>query len=378
MRNLDKMVSLRHLQVEGKRMIGLKFYPDKVLQALVKQLPDVKWHQASSLAYIPNKKEYLNLIYQTFKGVAYVDGKYFYKKAALKNPVSKENQFSFPLNPDNEIGVDTAIPREYLQKLALKKYAKSTANTYINLFKSFMNYHQGKPLNDLAEEEIRDYLCFLVQSGKSDSMLNQTINAIKFYYEVVLAMPNRFYEIERPQKKEKLPLVLSKKEVQLILNQIKNLKHRTIIGLIYSAGLRVSELTNLKIGDIDSNRMMIRVENSKGGKDRYTLLSQHILKELREYYKKYKPKRFLFEGLDEQPYSATSVRAILKRACKKARIRKKVRTHTLRHSFATHLLEQGTDLRSIQILLGHNSLKTTEIYTHVVNTHMNTIKNPLD
>jgi site-specific recombinase XerD len=241
-----------------------------------------------------------------------------------------------------------------------------------------MNYHQGKPLNDLAEEEIRDYLCFLVQSGKSDSMLNQTINAIKFYYEVVLAMPNRFYEIERPQKKEKLPLVLSKKEVQLILNQIKNLKHRTIIGLIYSAGLRVSELTNLKIGDIDSNRMMIRVENSKGGKDRYTLLSQHILKELREYYKKYKPKRFLFEGLDEQPYSATSVRAILKRACKKARIRKKVRTHTLRHSFATHLLEQGTDLRSIQILLGHNSLKTTEIYTHVVNTHMNTIKNPLD
>lgn len=151
-----------------------------------------------------------------------------------------------------------------------------------------------------------------------------------------------------------------------------------MLATIYSAGLRIGELLNLKIKDIDSSRMMIRIEGAKGGKDRYSLLSKSLIQDLRKYYKLFKPIEYLFEGPQNKPYSSTSVRKILKRSCLKAGIRKRVYPHTLRHSFATHLLEQGTDLRSIQMLMGHNNLTTTEIYTHVANTTMNTIKNPLD
>ena len=151
-----------------------------------------------------------------------------------------------------------------------------------------------------------------------------------------------------------------------------------MLSLLYSGGLRIGELLALKPTDINSERMMIRVESGKGGKDRYTLLSQTTLNDLRNYYRAYKPKTLLFEGDDHGPYSASSVRKILKRACQAANIKRRVTPHTLRHSFATHLLEQGTDLRTIQTLLGHNNIKTTETYTHVANTVVNTVKNPLD
>jgi site-specific recombinase XerD len=373
------MISLRHLEVDGERMIGLKFYPDKVIQALVKTIKNVKWHAKAGMAYLPNTSSNLNFVYQHFRGVAWMDGKYFYKQATLKDPVLEKNQFSIDGYRKKRLQTDRAkCPEAYLLKLEIKKYAANTARTYIAHFEEFINFYFDRSLNDLGEEEIRQYLSCLVKKERSESSINQTINSIKFYYEIVLSMPNRFYEIERPMKKEKLPVVLSKNEVQRILHSITNLKHRSIISTIYSAGLRVSEAVNLKICDIDSDRMMIRVNDSKGGKDRYTLLSTNILNELRSYYKQYKPKNYLFEGLEGKPYSTSSVRAILKRACIKAGIKKPVRTHTLRHSFATHLLEQGTDLRSIQTLLGHNSLTTTEIYTHVANTNMKNIKNPLD
>jgi site-specific recombinase XerD len=170
----------------------------------------------------------------------------------------------------------------------------------------------------------------------------------------------------------------SKDEVSRIIGAISNLKHRCIISLIYSAGLRRSELINLKIRDIDSGRMLIRVEDSKGNKDRYTLLSKKVLNELRDYYKVWKPKEWLFEGAEKEAYSATSIAKILNMAVNKSGIKKRVTPHMLRHSFATHLLEQGTDLRYIQELLGHENSKTTEIYTHVSNKKLKEIKNPLD
>jgi len=188
------------------------------------------------------------------------------------------------------------------------------------------------------------------------------INSIKFYYEVVKGMPNRFYSIERPRKKEALPKVISLEEVKGIILNTNNIKHKCIVSLLYSAGLRRSELLNLKLQDIDSKRMSILVKNSKGGKDRVTLLNENVLKDLRKYYKEWKPQKYLFEGKEGTQYSATSVVKIIKNSAKKAGINKSVSPHILRHSFATHLLENGTDLRYIQELLGHSSSKTTEIY----------------
>lgn len=269
-------------------------------------------------------------------------------------------------------------PDSYLQKLVLKKYAQSTIRTYVGCFERFINHYADKDLDVLDERHIRAYLEILVKEKHSNSYINQSINSIKFYYEIVMDMPNRFYHIERPRPEQKLPKVLSKKEVLTIIEHTNNIKHKCIVSLLYSAGLRRSELLHLKLTDIDSKRMLIRVENAKGNKDRYTLLSENVLKDLREYYKEWKPKVWLFEGSNGEAYSATSVKNVVSKSAKRANIKKLVSPHMLRHSFATHLLENGTSLRHIQTLLGHNSSKTTEIYTHVAVNAFNKIKNLLD
>jgi integrase/recombinase XerD len=176
-------------------------------------------------------------------------------------------------------------------------------------------------------------------------------------------MPNRFYSIERPRKREILPKVISLEEVQSIIKNTNNIKHRCIVSLLYSAGLRRSELLNLKMEDIDSKRMVITVKNGKGNKDRQTILSESVLKDLRKYFLEWKPKIYLFESPEGNPYSPESIVKIIKNAARKANIKKNITPHMLRHSFATHLLENGTDLRYIQVLLEHSSTRTTEIYT---------------
>ncbi len=191
-------------------------------------------------------------------------------------------------------------------------------------------------------------------------------------------MPNRFYKIDRPRKDQRLPEVLSKEEIVNIIKHTNNIKHKCILSLLYSAGLRRGELINLKINDIDSKRMVIRVNKGKGNKDRITLLSTNVLCDLRTYFKEWKPKTYLFEGPNESQYSAKSIENILKNAAKKAGIKKRVTPHMLRHSFGTHLLEKGVDLRQIQVLMGHHSSKTTEIYTHVAVNTFAVIKNLLD
>ncbi|MEM9143850.1 MAG: tyrosine-type recombinase/integrase, partial [Bacteroidota bacterium] len=180
------------------------------------------------------------------------------------------------------------------------------------------------------------------------------MNSIKFYFEAVMGMPNRFYAIARPRKQKQLPKVLSKNEVLDLIDSTNNLKHRCIVSLLYSAGLRRSELLNLKLEDVDGKRMLICVRAAKGNKNRMIVLSPTLLKNLREYYIEYRPKSFLFEGSGNKPYSPSSVLKIISSAARKAGIYKKVTPHMLRHSFATHLLEDGTDIRHIQLLLGHN------------------------
>ena len=366
-----QQVTLKHLLINGERKIGLQFYPNKILNALVKGLPGVRWSKQFNMAHIDNNKQNISLILNTFRGVAWVDGKYFFDK----KPVNANNKAPNVSLVEHFYG---KVPNSFLDKLILKKYADNTIKGYCNMFINFTNYYAGKEVNSLTEKDIRSYLKHLISQGKSDSYVHQSVNSIKFYYEVVLQMPNRFYEIERPQKKEQLPKVISKENVLKMIDSINNLKHKCIVSLIYSAGLRRSELLNLKIQDIDSDRMTIRILNTKGGKDRMTTLSKYLLQMLREYFKEYRPKEYLFEGQKGGKYSAGSVLSIVKSAAKKANISQHVTPHTLRHSFATHLLEDGTDLRKIQSLLGHNSLKTTEIYTHVAINYEETVKNPLD
>ncbi|MBX9851707.1 MAG: tyrosine-type recombinase/integrase [Cytophagaceae bacterium] len=196
--------------------------------------------------------------------------------------------------------------------------------------------------------------------------------------EEVCGNDRNTYYIDRPLKESKLPTVLAEEEISAILKAVTNIKHKAILYTIYSAGLRVSEAISLEITHIDSKRKMIVIKGGKGKKDRTTLLSEKLLLILREYYKSQRPKKYLFEGQGKERYSASSMNKILKAACIKAGIRKKVSIHTLRHSFATHLLERGTDIRYIQSLLGHNSSKTTEIYTHITKTAFERIKSPLD
>jgi site-specific recombinase XerD len=216
------------------------------------------------------------------------------------------------------------------------------------------------------------------ERGISISYQNQAINAIKFYYEKVAGGVRKFYQLERPLKEQKLPTVLSVEEIQAMIKATVNLKHKLLIMMCYSAGLRISELLNLRVTDLDSKRMQIKIAAAKGKKDRYSLLSEKMLPLLREYYKAYQPKEYLFEGLDGGPYSERSMQAVVKEALEKAGVGKPATVHTLRHSFATHLLENGTDLRYIQTLLGHSSSKTTEVYTHVTSRALSGIKSPLD
>jgi len=270
-------------------------------------------------------------------------------------------------------------PDAMMQKLETMRYSPKTIEAYKQLFEEYINYYPAKKIDDITEPEIVAYVRYLVQErGISSSYQNQAINAIKFYYEKVKGGARKFYQLERPLKEQKLPTVLSVEEVQEMIRATTNLKHKTIIMLCYSAGLRLSELLNLRPTDVDSDRMQLSIKGGKGKKDRYTLLSEKLLPLLREYYKAYKPQEYLFEGPDGGHYSERSIQTVVKDALQKASIKKKATVHTLRHSFATHLLENGTDLRYIQSLLGHSSSKTTEIYTHVTSKALSGIKSPLD
>lgn len=375
MNHLQKHITLKHLLVNGEKKIGLQFYPDKVIHALVKELPNPKWSTKFQMAYVANNKENLDLIFRLFKGIAWVNGNLFFKEKPIRNndPISV-NCFR---KRDKKAGIKY-VPEEYLQKLELKNYSLNTCKTYVSLFEKFINFFNKKELVELSELDVRQYMLYLIQEHKSNSYINQTINSIKFYYEVVMGMPNRFYSIERPRKRQRLPKVLAKEYILRMIDRTKNIKHKCIIGLLYSSGLRRGELINLKIEDIDSSRMVIHIKDAKGNKDRYTLLSETTLCYLREYFIIYRPLVYLFESPYNTKYSAKSVAAIVRKAAEKAKAPIKVSPHTLRHSFATHLLENGTDLRYIQSLLGHSSTRTTEIYTQVAVKSFKSIKNPLD
>lgn len=255
-------------------------------------------------------------------------------------------------------------------------FSEQTKKSYASLFIGFMERANFKYPAYLTKNDFRNIL--LTYSSKSESYQNNAINAVKFYFRHFLKKHIEANVLIRPKRSKKTPKFISKDDIIDILETIQNVKHKAIISLIYSSGLRRSELQNLKVSDIDSERMVLLVRDAKGKKDRYTLLSENILALLRAYYKEYKPNNFLFEGEKGGKYSFTSMQKILKKAANMAGIDYNVSLHMLRHSFATHLLEQGVDIRYVQKFLGHSNIKTTERYTHVADNDFKRITNPLD
>ena len=263
--------------------------------------------------------------------------------------------------------------------LELKGFSPNTQKLYIAHVKRFAEHFMKSPL-DLGESEIKQYLYFLItERNLSNSYVSGTYSALKFLYETTLKRKWEMEGIPRTKKLKKLPMILSKDEVKRLINVTTNLKHKAILATIYSAGLRVSEAANLKLTDIDSSNMQIRVEQGKGNKDRYTLLSDKNLELLRQYYKLYHPTTWLFPGQSNNaPLTARTIQRVFEQLIQKASINKAVTVHSLRHSFATHLLEAGTDIYHIQLLLGHSSIKTTSIYIHLTNKNLLNLKSPLD
>ena len=263
--------------------------------------------------------------------------------------------------------------------MEIRNYSPRTIRTYTAMLATASKYFNLSP-DKISIDQIKSYLHYCTKErGLSVSTLNQTINAFRILFQDVLGLDWETIKIKRPRKNKHLPVILSKEEVSKMIELTVNLKHKAIIALLYSSGIRRDELLNLRPTDIDSKRMLIRITNGKGNKSRETLLSQNALEILRAYFRLYHPSVYLFESY--QPgvaYSATSVKKIVERAAQRAGVTKPVCIHSFRHAFATHLLEQGANLKVIQRLLGHTSMRTTSVYLHLAKTDYKDVKSPFD
>jgi len=270
----------------------------------------------------------------------------------------------------------------HLQKMKFEMELRGLSPQTLQLYLShvrLLEKHFNKPAFDVSPDELKHYLYFRIQSGISYSNINISCNAFKLFFNKVLHLNWSDDVIIRPKRPKKLPYVLSQNEILSITDQVSNLKHKTILLTTYSSGLRISETLNLRISDIDSENMMLRVNLGKGSKDRLTVLSLENLKLLRLYWKLYRPTDLLFPGrIEGKPLAARNIQYVFQRAKQKVGITKPASVHTLRHSFATHLLEDHADLRTIQMLMGHRDISTTANYIHLSTAHLSSVKSPLD
>ncbi len=362
------------LSIEKKQnseAIAIHFDDNQLIFEKMDKMAGAKWSDNHKFWYILKEDFNLNTFYESLKDVAYID----YSKL-VANTAKNQKQTDIKPLPKLPKG---DIPESYINLLEQKRYSQSTISTYCSYFREFTGQFINRELLTISPEEINEYILNLIRTRNiSLSQQNQRINAIKFYFEKVLGREKEYLTIERPRSERKLPDILSKNEIGSMIKHTHNLKHKCLIAILYSGGLRRSELINLKLNNVDSNRMLLKIIGAKGKKDRYVQLARPILQLLRDYYLKYKPQKWLLEGQVGEQYSSTSISNVIKRAAKRANIKRRVFPHMLRHSFATHHLEQGTDLRYIQAMLGHESTKTTEIYTHVTETNINKFKNPIE
>jgi integrase/recombinase XerD len=300
---------------------------------------------------------------------------YQFDKAAVSKPVKSNPEMRYArLSKLQQSAVDTLV-----RKLEVQQLSYYTVKSYRHHLINFLAYFPGRDPEEISNREIERYVHHLVQKKRiSASTQNQVINAIKAYYERVLRYPKQRFRVARPKRPKKMPTVLSQEEVTHLLSTVKNLKHRLILTLIYSGGLRLSEVVHLRVRDLLVDQGLIFVRSGKGKKDRYTLLAKSALELVKAYRKEYHPTYWLFEGSKGGQYSKRSVQEIFKRAKEESGVNPFATVHSLRHSFATHLLEAGYNVRQLQELLGHSSIQTTERYLHIRTDHLRKVQSPLD
>ncbi|MCB0376194.1 MAG: site-specific integrase, partial [Sinomicrobium sp.] len=358
------------LAFEGRRRIGIKpLGYDRAFPGMMKQIKGSRWTPDVHCWHIPYETEAYDQLKRLFG-----EGQVW---PVAERPVKEQKKAE---NQDKEQGPlqyrDELIRLE--ERLRLQRYSYNTVKTYKNFFAQFLAFFPDQHPEKL---EKKDIMKFLLESSKdkkwSEATQNQAVNAIKFYFEKVLGQERTYYEF-RPRRSQKLPGVFSEEEVLRLFGAISNLKHKAILMLIYSAGLRIGESTQLRKQDVDINRKMVFIKAGKGKKDRYSVLSDKLISLLQRYFTVYTPEYWLFEGQDGGKYSTRSIQQIFRKAVDKAGVNPYSTVHTLRHSFATHLLERGTDLRYIQELLGHSSSETTQIYTHITQKARQKLCSPLD
>jgi integrase/recombinase XerD len=379
-------VILRPFHYKGEEAIGFDLNLNSSLEKEIRKLKGIKWCCQNNLWYIPLCRDNYQKAIAFFKDSLLFDPLHLqaylkqHRAAVAVVPQKKVSKtkadqlLHYPLSAANLTAFE-----QYLRLLKLKGYSANTIQTYCGAFHYLLRLLGTVGVATLNKEHLQAYLLWLLEKrGYSYANIHTTVNALKFYFEAVEGRGKEFYDLPRPKKKLKLPAILSADEMIGLIQKTANLKHRALLMTAYSAGLRVSELVSLKITDVDSKRMLLHVHQGKGGKDRMVPLSQKLLHTLREYVKNYQPREYLFEGTEHRPYSTRSAQDVLQEAKQKAGIHKKGGIHLLRHSYATHLLEAGTDIRYIQVFLGHSSLKTTMLYTHVSQLKIETIQSPLD
>ncbi|HEX5002363.1 MAG TPA: tyrosine-type recombinase/integrase [Bacteroidia bacterium] len=351
---------------KGRKVIMVRFHFNREIYDLLKVMEGAHWNPSARQWEFPWAHDCLLKLKEA------LSGSYQLRISKSGRPWSRE-----AMEREEAIGVKADTFARWLRS---KRYSENTIRTYCESLKSFLRFKEGIDSDEIAVEDlIRFNNEYILKKGYSQAFQNLIVNALKLYLQVI---ENKTLDpglLHRPRREHRLPNVLSKEEVGLILDQPVNLKHKLMLIMIYSCGLRCSELLHLKPADVDSRRMLLIVRMAKGNKDRIVPLSVKLLPKLREYYRMYKPGTYLFEGqMRGEMYSARSLQQVLRRAVEKAGIRKPVTLHWLRHSYATHLLESGTDLRYIQELLGHKSSRTTEIYTHVSTRSIQNITSPFD
>lgn len=340
--------SAKLMKHQGEARIAVYFEKEASSIARIKQLAGVKWSSSKGVWHLPD---------------------------------TEENRIRFQIPIKQELSIAHQQHLHQFEKwLKSKRYSSNTIKTYLEALKSFLQFYNTRTIESITNEDIIEYNnAYILKKKLSFSYQNQVVNAIKLYFRTIENKQLVVEQLHRPKRAKVLPNVLSKEEVKQVLNALYNVKHKTMLSLIYACGLRCGELLRLKPNDIDSHRNILIIRQSKGRKDRIAPLSDKMIEMLRAYYRQYKPVYYLFEGqVAGGSYDNRSLQLVLKKAVQIAGITKPVTLHWLRHSYATHLLESGTDLRYIQEILGHSSSKTTEIYTHVSTKNIQRIKSPFD
>lgn len=381
-----QQITLQYLEHKKQDCIAVKFPAGAQLNRLIRSVKGIQWSQANKCWYTPLHREYYFKLLDIFSNIAEVNAaplldhfkkKYTGELTGIVGRVKSKKSASQHIHE-----INAHVLPELKQHLQLKAYGPSTIKTYINEMAQFLQHLRWVAADTFSTKRLKNYFQYCYAELKlSENTLHSRMNALKYYYEQVLGLEKLFWEIPRPKKPVQLPKLLNEQELGKLFNALSNIKHKAMLFTAYSAGLRVSEIVNLKIKDIDSGRMQIFIQRAKGKKDRYVNLSPVLLDILRKYISKYRPrpKVYLFES--EQTFTAypsRTVQQIFGNAKNKAGITKDVGIHSLRHSFATHLLDKGTDIRFIKDLLGHYDIRTTERYLHVSKQKLVNIISPLD